>query len=240
MSTKKVGRPSNKYYVYLYLTPDGIPFYAGKGKNRRHKVQDHLYKSNSNPFLKRKIRKVGVDNVEVRFPHKDLTEEQAFYLEEYYIAGYGRRDLGLGPLCNLTNGGEGTSGYSHSNETKRKLRNAFKGRAISAEQKQKISDTLKGHSVSAGARQKMSAAKKGKSTWNKGKKMPNAQKQKISDAHKGCVHSAETKRKMSKSHKGLNTWSKGRAAWNKGIPCPDKTKQKIRATLKARDKNKNV
>ena len=124
---------TNTYYVYIYFDSNNIPFYAGKGKGYRYHLSCHLDESNPNNFLKNKIRKVGVDNVIIKFLHKDLNEEQSFYLEEYYIAGYGRRDLGLGPLCNLTNGGEGESGRICSEETKQKISKIHKGKKIAPE-----------------------------------------------------------------------------------------------------------
>jgi hypothetical protein len=51
----------------------------------------------------------------------DLTWEQACEKEIEFIKLYGRSDLGLGSLCNLTEGGEGVIGMRHSDETKKKL-----------------------------------------------------------------------------------------------------------------------
>jgi hypothetical protein len=47
-----------------------------------------------------------------------LQEWAAFELERDLIALYGRRDLGLGYLCNNTDGGEGASGHVVSEKTK--------------------------------------------------------------------------------------------------------------------------
>lgn len=51
-----------------------------------------------------------------------LTEQEAFDKEIELIKKYGRRDLDEGSLTNLTNGGEGMSGYIMPEKTKEKLR----------------------------------------------------------------------------------------------------------------------
>ena len=159
-------------YVYMYLDTDNVPFYVGKGTKDRYLVSRHIRKSSPNPFLKNKIRKVGTENIKIQFLHKNLNEEQAFYLEEYYIAGIGRRDLGLGPLCNLTNGGEGDSGRIFSEEHKRKLSASGKDKIFSGVTKLKISRA------------------------HKGKVLTEEHKLKISESSKGKILSEETKQKM--------------------------------------------
>ena len=196
---------NNCYYVYIYLDLDNIPFYVGKGKGARYKIYYHLQQHYINPFLENKIRKVGVDNVVIKFPYKDLTEEQAFYLEDYYIAGYGRRDLDLGPLCNLTNGGDGPS---PSKETRRKISESLKGCKRSEEFKQKISNANKGKYFSDESKRKVSEANKGNSPWIKDKHHSEESKRKMREAQKGkpgtrngAKHTEESKQRMRESWK---------------------------------------
>jgi hypothetical protein len=97
---------NNKYYVYLYLRPDGTPYYVGKGKNyRAFKIANRRMKPPS-------------DKSRIIFHAENLTEDQAFTLEKELIAKYGRKDTGTGILRNLTDGGEGMSGFIYSDETK--------------------------------------------------------------------------------------------------------------------------
>jgi hypothetical protein len=96
----------NIYYVYEYLREDLTPYYVGKGSNLRWKEKHYV----NLPPLER-----------IRFVSTNLTEEEAFKLEIELIAKYGRKDIGTGILRNQTNGGDGTSGHVHSEETKTKM-----------------------------------------------------------------------------------------------------------------------
>ena len=49
------------------------------------------------------------------------SEEEAFEAERFFIAFYGRADLGRGFLRNLTDGGEGLVGAVRTKEWKRKI-----------------------------------------------------------------------------------------------------------------------
>jgi hypothetical protein len=58
----------------------------------------------------------------------NLNEKKAFELERKLISLIGRKDLNLGPLTNLTDGGEGLSGYKHTEEWKRENSKRNKGK----------------------------------------------------------------------------------------------------------------
>lgn len=106
-----------QHYVYT-LTISGLdyPFYVGKGKNDRK--TDHFRDARNgtckNKHLERTIIKAWRNDkevlVDVVFSTDD--EELAFVVECELISGFGRRDLGNGPLVNLTSGGEGVRGVS--------------------------------------------------------------------------------------------------------------------------------
>jgi hypothetical protein len=54
----------------------------------------------------------------VEITHKDIIWEEACAIEKYLIAFYGRRDLGLGELVNMTDGGEGVKNLSQESRSK--------------------------------------------------------------------------------------------------------------------------
>jgi len=54
----------------------------------------------------------------VEVTHKDIIWEEACFIEKYLISFYGRRDLGLGPLVNMTDGGDGTKNLSNESRSK--------------------------------------------------------------------------------------------------------------------------
>ena len=127
------------FYTYIYHDGD-IPIYVGKGKGRR--VYDHLKRKDHHP-LTQKLAKMKREGREPRIEIHDMPcEDAALELEVLWIALFGRKDLGLGPLLNGTDGGEGTSGRIDSLETKTKRSVAQKESQNRPETKAKRSVTL--------------------------------------------------------------------------------------------------
>lgn len=86
------------FYVYVHYQADSdIPFYVGKGFGRRA-----YKKTNRSEFWKNVEKKHGC---RVEILHQNLSEEEAFLLEKTTIQMFGRRNVGSGPLVNLTDGG---------------------------------------------------------------------------------------------------------------------------------------
>jgi hypothetical protein len=103
------------FYTYVWLGENGTPYYVGKGKgDRAYSKHGRLHV----PSLGRIVFYIAKD------------EEEAFENEIALIWYYGRKDLGLGPLVNLTNGGE--------NPPRSTL-----GKSFSEKHNKAVSDTLK-------------------------------------------------------------------------------------------------
>lgn len=71
-----------------------------------------------------------------------LSVKEACDLEVLLISKYGRRDLGNGSLCNMTDGGEGGFNQIVSEETKMKISNKKKDIKLSEAHKKNISMSL--------------------------------------------------------------------------------------------------
>jgi hypothetical protein len=92
------------WYVYIWKRPGNIPFYVGIGKTAQR--WNPLYARTRNPHCHRIVLLEGVANIQIELI-EGLTKGNASRLEQTLIWYYGRYDLGVGPLTNLTDGGEG-------------------------------------------------------------------------------------------------------------------------------------
>jgi len=102
-----------KYYVYEWIRLDtNEPFYVGKGKDNR------CYRLNSRS--KHFLSIYNKADTVVCILQEDLSENEAFEYECWYINDY-RFTFGYN-LCNMTDGGDGISGYKHTDEEIRRNR----------------------------------------------------------------------------------------------------------------------
>ena len=195
----------NRFYNYGDLHFDFEPFYVGKGNGDRCKAHIRLY--GENKFKDNKIKKIlslGLNLISLKI-YENLSEKESFDNELNLINIIGRSNLKLGPLTNLTNGGEGVSGAVYSPEIKLKkslaVSLANRDRKWTDEAKLKVAESNKGRKHTDETRLKISKA-------NKGKKRTDEFKQKTSELKIGNKCSLgrkwtdESKLKVSIANKG--------------------------------------
>ena len=92
---------------------------------KRQHINDALNDNRGNSYFHRAIKKYSPDNFEWVIIHNDITDiEDLNRLEIFYINYYDT----FGNGYNLTEGGGGSVGYSHTEESLRKISTAQKGR----------------------------------------------------------------------------------------------------------------
>jgi hypothetical protein len=172
-------------YVYKHIRKDtNEVFYVGIGR-----LPNRLYsKTNRNNHWRNIVNNFGFI---YEIIEDNLEWSEACERERYWISYYGRKDLKLGTLVNLTDGGNG--GLNRSEETVRKIIESRKWYKHSEETKQKISKSNTGNI-----------------SWNKGKYgiYSEESRNKMSNSHLGKKLSDETKKKMSISKKKMSDETK--------------------------------
>lgn len=98
-------------FIYGDLTFSMEPFYIGKGLGNRLEISKKEL-SSSNKHKARILEKIISKNMTVTsFKYmENLSEETALDIETDLIKKIGRKDLRLGPLSNLCDGGKGSAG----------------------------------------------------------------------------------------------------------------------------------
>ena len=194
---------SRIFYVYAFLREKDSaagarlsPYYIGKG------CKDRAFAG------RRRIAPLPARKEYVVFIQEGLTEEEAFDLEKYCIAFYGRISNGTGILRNFTDGGEGASGMRASQETRKKLSEIRRGRLGE-------SSSFWGKKHSNDAKRKMSESKQGEKHPFFGKQHSQESKEKMSAASRrycyelvspdGIIHTVEDARRFTQE-RGLD-WS---------------------------------
>jgi hypothetical protein len=130
-----------KFYVYILRRPDNHdpfyvwlsqPFYIGKGFDKRiiqHRDYTIKYLKSGNECYVENLRKTNIIiylwknliDFEEEILFDNLTEQEAFEIENKMILFYGRENNGTGILANMTDGGEGCSGYKHTEEDRKRM-----------------------------------------------------------------------------------------------------------------------
>lgn len=137
--------PSHKVYIGITHLSPSQRWCRGNG-----------YKNN--PLFYRAILKYGWDSIEHKILISNLTKEQAEEVEKQLISYY----KSVGISYNITDGGEGTNGYKHTNEYKERMRNFQLGKSKSpiSIQRQKETKALYPYHHTDDAKRRISEAAK--------------------------------------------------------------------------------
>lgn len=128
----------NNWLVYKHIAPSGKVYIGITGMTPAQRwVRGHGYKGC--PVFYHTILKYGWDNIEHKVLIGNLTQEQAKEVEIQLIAYY--KEMGLS--LNITDGGDGTVGYAHSEDWKDKCREWMKNRPRTQQEVDRRRETMK-------------------------------------------------------------------------------------------------
>lgn len=163
-------------YRHIRLDKNEV-FYIGIGKD-----ENRPYESRGRNIYWNRI--VSKSNYKIEIIFDNISYEDAKIKEIEFIKLYGRKDLGLGTLCNMTDGGEGMSGYITSQETKDKI-----SKTKSGKKNEKLSKLCKGLKKRLGAKLSNETKDKiSKSLVNTRTGKNNHESKKIIDTNTGVIY----------------------------------------------------
>jgi group I intron endonuclease len=234
-------------FVYLITNKINGKRYVGQTsvsieqRWRQHKCDatkgntKHLYKA---------IRKYGFENFEIKPLVIVGTKQEMDRYEQGLIKAWDLRNPDKG--YNLTDGGEGCLGLTHSEETRALLsRNAKmlgikppsrKGCRPSLEERRQMSERMKGNTYGVGISPSQETRKK-LSDANKGKTLSEEHKRKIAISHIGIKPTQETINKRLRTmagYKQSEESNRKRSVATKGRPKSEETRKRMIAAWEIR------
>lgn len=171
----------NKYYLYSHYRQDKSEiFYIGIGTKNK---QDMKYNSYTRAY--NKIKRTNYwKNIIVLNPNYIIniiveSNDYEFIKNEEIrlIKKYGRKDLGLGSLVNMTDGGDGQINRNWSIESRLKASNSHFGKKLSKSHIENLKKHLYGNKSNTGRelsiehRNNISKGLQGRNSWNKDLKL---------------------------------------------------------------------
>lgn len=129
------------FYVYLITNHVNGSIYIGKCGDIDARWYEHKKEACSNrrnQYIYNSMRKYGIDNFSIEELEQHETEQSALDGEVFHIMY--RRSIG-DKVMNLTNGGEGISGWKHSEEAKEKIAESRRGKPAPNKGKPHTEDT---------------------------------------------------------------------------------------------------
>ena len=209
----------NKYYVYVGKD-------SNIAHNRRHHEDKRFSCYDEQPF--NRILQNNPERYEYHrlielpddIPNNFLNDLEFYFIDLFKTYAYENGDK---HVFNFTKGGDGTSGYRHTDEARKKMSEAHKGKTISEETRKKMSIVKSGENHpmygkhhSEETRKKISIVKSGENNPMYGKCGEN-------HPNYGKHFSEETRKKMSIAQSGENHPNAKYSLWD--ITCVHYNKQ---------------
>lgn len=127
----------NRYTVYKHTCPNGKVYIGITQQDPKNRwLNGYGYKKQ---IFYRAVAKYGWENIKHEILYSDVTEKVAKEKEIELISIYNSTNPKYG--YNVVEGGQGTTGYHHTDVTKEKMRNLKLGRTLPKEYALKISQT---------------------------------------------------------------------------------------------------
>lgn len=224
---------NNTWFIYVLTDPrDGRIRYVGKTDNLKRRLRMHLHAAMNAKSRNRRvnwIRSLMLSGLTPCMPVLESGDGDWKEAERRWIRNLKKAGL---DLVNSTDGGEDNGADHLSDESRRKIGAAWRGRKRSEEQRAKIS----------AARKAMSPEEKAK--WVARLNTPEAKAKsaasrrrpeviaKLRAAHIGRKMSAEARANMSASHQNITAETRAKmSAAHKGIPLTSEHRARIGASL---------
>ncbi len=199
-------RDGTKFCLYVHIAPNNKKYFGITSQSPENRWQCDGAGYKTQPLIWRAIQKYGWDNIQHIVLADNLSKEWACKLEQDLIWKYQTNNPKYG--YNLTAGGDGILSYHMTEEQRKRIGDAGRGRHHTEEAKRKMSEKASGRKLSDEHRRKLSESHKGNAGYWTGKHRSAETRQKISQAMKGrpgthtTPMSEEAKRKISAASKG--------------------------------------
>ena len=185
------------FHVYMIKNRMNGKCYIGKtSRGIDYRVEQHRAANSESMSLHRAIRKYGWVNFEVILLYEGVDDREISFVERAMIAQY--NTYGKNGY-NQTVGGDGTSGWKPSDETRQRMSEAAKIKIFTEDHRRKIGESARGHTLSEEVRRSLSA---NATRWQTGRKLSDEHKKNVGLAHLGKKRRPETGAAISAALKG--------------------------------------
>lgn len=203
-----------KLYFLLHPLTMEIRYIGITSLSLKSRIYDHLRgRKDRNTYKDKWINSLLLKGIKAKavlelicYSYKEVQDQEILYIEKYKKLGY--------RLVNTTIGGEGIIGHIPSEETRKKIGNAMRGKKHTEESRKKMSLAGKGKKFSKEHREKMSKSKTGKPGFflgkkgnlhhSYGKKWSESQRESMKKHYTTFVFTEDRKKKHSERMKGEN------------------------------------